>query len=55
VLAAAARGGSTGAIAAEVILSEGTVRNTCPRAMGRLGAANRAEAVRIATENGWLG
>jgi two-component system, NarL family, response regulator DesR len=47
--------GSTGAIAAEVILSEGTVRNHLSAVMGKLGAANRAEAVRIATENGWLG
>jgi two-component system, NarL family, response regulator DesR len=55
VLAAAARGGSTSAIAAEVFLSEGTVRNHLSAAIGKLGAANRAEAVRIATENGWLG
>ncbi len=55
VLAAAARGGSTGAIAAKVYLSEGTVRNHLSAAMGKLGAATRAEAVRMATENGWLG
>ena len=55
VLAVAARGGSTSAIAAEVFLSEGTVRNHLSAAIGKLGAANRAEAVRIATENGWLG
>jgi hypothetical protein len=48
------RGGSTSAIAAEVFLSEGTVRNHLSAAIGKLGAANRAEAVRIATENGWL-
>lgn len=54
VLAAAARGGSTGAIAAQVFLSEGTVRNHLSSAMGRLGVASRADAVRIATDNGWL-
>jgi two-component system response regulator DesR len=54
VLAAAAEGGTTGAIAAKVFLSEGTVRNHLSAAMGKLGAANRAEAVRMATDNGWL-
>jgi two-component system response regulator DesR len=54
VLAAAARGGSTSAISATVYLSEGTVRNHLSSAMGKLGASTRAEAVRIATENGWL-
>lgn len=54
VLSAAARGGATSAIAASVFLSEGTVRNHLSSAMGKLGAATRAEAVRIATENGWL-
>ena len=55
VLVAAARGGSTADIATAVSLSEGTVRNHLSSAIGKLGAANRAEAVRIATENGWLG
>lgn len=54
VLAAAAQGGATSAIAAAVFLSEGTVRNHLSAAMGKLGGATRAEAVRIATENGWL-
>jgi two-component system response regulator DesR len=54
VLAAAAQGGSTGVIGASVHLSEGTVRNHLSAAMGKLGAATRAEAVRIATDNGWL-
>jgi two-component system response regulator DesR len=54
VLAAAAEGGTTGTIAARVFLSEGTVRNHLSAAMGKLGAANRAEAVRMATDNGWL-
>jgi two-component system response regulator DesR len=54
VLVAAARGGSTGAIAGKEYLSEGTGRSRLSAAMGKLGAAARAEAVRIATENGWL-
>ena len=36
------------------MLSEGTVRNHLSAAIGKLGAANRAEAVQIATDNGWL-
>ena len=55
VLTAAAGGGSTASIAQVVFLSEGTVRNHLSSAMGKLGAESRAEAVRIATENGWLG
>jgi two-component system response regulator DesR len=55
VLTAAARGGSTGMISRTVHLSEGTVRNHLSAAMGKLGAGSRAEAVRIATDNGWLG
>ena len=55
VLTAAASGASTASIAKEVFLSEGTVRNHLSSAMGKLGAGTRAEAVRIATENGWLG
>ncbi len=55
VLAAAASGSSTARIAGVVFLSEGTVRNHLSSAMGKLGAASRAEAVRLATENGWLG
>lgn len=55
VLRAAAKGGTSAAIAGEVFLSEGTVRNHLSSAMGKLGAASRAEAVRIATDSGWLG
>ncbi len=54
VLSAASHGGPTGQIATTVFLSEGTVRNHLSAAMGKLGAATRAEAVRIATDNGWL-
>ena len=35
-------------------LSEGTVRNHLSSAIGKTGARTRAEAVRIADENGWL-
>jgi two-component system response regulator DesR len=55
VLLIAAGGGTTGEIARRVFLSEGTVRNHLSAAMGKLGAGSRAEAVRIATEQGWLG
>jgi two-component system, NarL family, response regulator DesR len=54
VLAAAAGGRATAAVAAAVHLSEGTVRNHLSAAIGKLGAGSRAEAVRIATDNGWL-
>ena len=51
---AAAAGGSTSDIAARMFLTDGTVRNHLSAAMGKLGAATRAEAVRMATEYGWL-
>lgn len=54
VLASAAHGASTAQIAASVHLSEGTVRNYLSSAIGKLGARNRAEALRTATDNGWL-
>ena len=54
VLQAAAAGGSTAAIAARLFLSEGTVRNHVSAAIGKLGVANRAEAVRTASDNGWI-
>ncbi len=40
--------------AATLHLSEGTVRNHLSAAIGKTGARNRAEAVRIADEHGWL-
>ena len=50
-----ARGGATvAAIARELVLSEGTVRNHLSSAIGKTGAATRAEAARIAQDNGWL-
>ncbi|OYN92093.1 response regulator transcription factor [Parenemella sanctibonifatiensis] len=55
VLTATAAGGSTAAIAARVHLSEGTVRNHLSAIFAKLGAGSRAEAVAVATEQGWLG
>ncbi|HLX09684.1 MAG TPA: response regulator transcription factor [Thermoanaerobaculia bacterium] len=54
VLRLAADGRSTAAAAAELHLSEGTVRNYLSEAMGKLGAGNRVEAARIARGKGWL-
>ncbi len=51
----AARGGDTVAdVAAVLHLSEGTVRNHLPSAIGKTGARNRAEAVKLAEDRGWL-
>jgi two-component system response regulator DesR len=51
----AARGGDTVAdLASDLHLSEGTVRNHLSSAIGKTGARNRAEAVRVAEERGWL-
>ena len=41
-------------IAAELSLSEGTVRNYLSEAISKLGANNRIEAARIARTKGWL-
>ncbi|CAM3811041.1 response regulator transcription factor [Isoptericola cucumis] len=54
VLALAADGGTVAQLAGEVFLSEGTVRNYLSAAIGKTGARTRAEAVRVAQENGWL-
>ncbi|MFF5625761.1 response regulator [Microbacterium sp. NPDC012755] len=54
VLRLAADGRSAAAIAAEVFLSAGTVRNHLSAAIGKTGGANRAQAVRIALDKGWL-
>lgn len=54
VLRAAASGGTVARIAQATFLSEGTVRNYLSNAMGKTGARTRAEAVRLAEENGWL-
>lgn len=54
VLRLAADGRSTASIADELHLSEGTVRNYLSEAIGKLGAANRIDAARIARHRGWL-
>jgi len=54
VLAAAADGSANNEVAKRLHLSEGTVRNYLSAAIQKTGARNRAEAVRIAREKGWL-
>jgi two-component system response regulator DesR len=54
VLRAARDGGTVADIARELHLSEGTVRNHLSSAIGKTGARTRAEAVRLAVDNGWL-
>ncbi|GAA1856939.1 response regulator transcription factor [Asanoa iriomotensis] len=54
VLRAARDGGTVADLAASVHLSEGTVRNHLSAAIGKTGSRTRAEAVRIAEQNGWL-
>jgi two-component system response regulator DesR len=54
ILRRAGDGRSSGEIAAELHLSEGTVRNYLSDAMAKLGAANRVDAARIARDRGWL-
>ena len=54
ILRLASDGRSAAAIAAEVFLSAGTVRNNLSSAIGKVGAANRAQAVRIAQDKGWI-
>ncbi len=54
VLRLAGEGMPSGDIAAELNLSEGTVRNYLSEAISKLGAGNRVEAARIARTKGWL-
>jgi two-component system response regulator DesR len=54
VLVAARPGATVAEIAAKLCLSEGTVRNYLSSAIAKTGTRNRAEAVRIADQNGWL-
>jgi two-component system response regulator DesR len=54
VLRLAAEGLSSAAIATQLGLSDGTVRNYLSDAILKLGAANRVEAARIARDRGWL-
>ncbi len=54
ILKLAGDGRPSGAIAAELRLSEGTVRNYLSEAITKLGAENRVDAARIARAKGWL-
>ncbi len=54
VLRQAEGGASTAVIAAQLHLSEGTVRNYLSEAISKLGAQTRVEAARSAREKGWL-
>lgn len=54
VLRLAGEGLTAGTIAAQLHLSDGTVRNYLSEAIGKVGASNRIEAARIARERGWL-
>lgn len=54
VLRTAADGSTNAEIAATLHLSQGTVRNYLSMAIQKMAARNRAEAVRIAREKGWL-
>ena len=54
ILQRAGDGRTSAEIAAELRLSEGTVRNYLSEAIAKLGAANRTDAARIARTRGWL-
>jgi two-component system response regulator DesR len=54
VLAAALDGAGIAAIASQLTLSEGTVRNHLSTAIQKLGVHNRVEAARLAEQKGWL-
>ena len=54
VLAASADGSMISAIASQLHLSEGTVRNYLSACIQKTGARSRVEALRIADDRGWL-
>ncbi|MEU7655339.1 response regulator transcription factor [Micromonospora taraxaci] len=54
VLRTARSGGTVADLAGALHLSEGTVRNHLSAAIGKTGARNRADAIRVAEQNGWL-
>jgi two-component system, NarL family, response regulator DesR len=54
ILVVASDGAPVAAIAADVALSQGTVRNYLSSAIGKTGASTRVEAARVAQERGWL-
>ena len=54
VLRLAGEGVKSAEIGQRLGLGPGTVRNYLSEAIGKLGAANRIEAYRVARQNGWL-
>jgi two-component system, NarL family, response regulator DesR len=54
VLRLAAQGASSAEIAGHLFLSVRTVRNHISRIIGKIGARNRVDAIRIADDAGWL-
>jgi two-component system response regulator DesR len=54
ILRAAEEGLASADIAAQLNLSEGTVRNYLSEAISKLGVSNRIEAARLARQRGWL-
>lgn len=54
VLRLAGEGMSAGEVAAQLHLSQGTVRNYLSEAIGKLNVSNRIEAYRLARQKGWL-
>jgi len=54
VLRLAGQGHTNADIGKRLHLAEGTVRNYLSEAIGKLGAANRIEAWRLARDQGWL-
>jgi two-component system, NarL family, response regulator DesR len=54
VLRLAAEGASSAEIAGHLFLSVRTVRNHISRIIGKIGARNRVDAIRIADDAGWL-
>ncbi len=54
LLVAARLGATASEIAEKLFLSEGTVCNYLSGAMAKTGGRNRAQAVQVADERGWL-
>lgn len=54
VLRLAAEGASSAEIASRLCLSSRTVRNHVSRVIGKVGARNRIDAIRIAADAGWI-
>lgn len=54
VLRRASQGESVREIASKLCLSDGTVRNYLSKIIGKLGARNRIDAIRIVRDSGWL-